>query len=271
MMDSRVPTIVQNVLDEYISLCNERIPHTLEGLYLHGSLALNAYLPHSSDIDFVAVTNRHLSEIDVETLSQIHQTLASKYPKPGMDGYYLQWEELGQIQTGNKTYPYYNQGEMTSSSGEHNAIACWILKTKGINILGPEKTTLHFDVHPQDLIDYVHTNMNTYWLSQMKSMEKLLILPNEIVDGAIEWCILGMLRQYYTLKEHDIISKVEAGEYALQHLSERWHKIIKEAIRIRIGGEMQSYSSKEQRIHDTIECMEYILNYCNDIRRVDSP
>ncbi|WP_277674507.1 aminoglycoside adenylyltransferase domain-containing protein, partial [Piscibacillus halophilus] len=49
----------------------------------------------------------------------------------------------------------------------------------------------------------------------------------------VEWTVLGLLRQYYTLMEKDIISKLEAGYYGLEILPTKWHPIIQEAINIR--------------------------------------
>lgn len=43
-MDSRVPLSVQDILSIYMSLFRDLIPEALEGLYLHGSIALNAYI-----------------------------------------------------------------------------------------------------------------------------------------------------------------------------------------------------------------------------------
>ena len=57
-----IPRIVDSVINEYITLFNEHLPETIEGLYIHGSIALNAYVEDSSDIDFITITNRALAE-----------------------------------------------------------------------------------------------------------------------------------------------------------------------------------------------------------------
>jgi len=109
-MDQRVPIQVQDVLTEYISRFHEGLPHTLEGLYLQGSIALNAYLDGTSDIDFKSLA---------------------------------------------------------------------------------------------------------------------FLMPNRFSDQELQWCMTGMLRQFYTLCEYEIISKVEAGNYAIDVMPERWHHIIR--------------------------------------------
>lgn len=267
-MDSKVPIPVQNILSEYIDLFHERIPDTLEGLYLHGSIALNAYINGSSDIDFMAIVNHHLTEQEVNILSTIHRELKKKYKKTEMDGCYLLWEDIGKQETETKKCLYANLGKVGRSI-EINPITWWILRDKGISIIGPEITSFHFDVDESDLADYVRNNMNTYWLNRMNTIARFKrivpLLPNKLVDWQVQWCITGMLRQFYTLREHEIISKVDACKYAIHYMPERWHNIMKETISIREGLNVRYCDSKKQRVNDTIQCMNYIINRCNTI------
>ncbi|RJS50134.1 aminoglycoside adenylyltransferase domain-containing protein [Bacillus sp. PK3_68] len=266
-MDQKVPTPVQNILNEYISLFHERIPNTLEGLYLHGSIALNAYIHGSSDIDFIAIVNRQLTEAEIKILSNTHRSLTNKYKKTGMDGCYLLWEDIGKKQTETKKCLYVNEGKVGWSNHEINPVTWWILKNKGISMIGPDVTSFHFDVDKSDLTDYVLNNMNTYWLNRISTMKRFermaLLLPNKFLEQELQWSITGMLRQFYTLKEHEIISKVDAGKYAINYMPDRWHNIIREAISIQEGVGVRYYNSKKRRINDTLQCMDYILNYCN--------
>ncbi|MED3572682.1 aminoglycoside adenylyltransferase domain-containing protein [Cytobacillus praedii] len=267
-MDSRVPLSVQKILSEYVSLFHERIPNTLEGLYLHGSIALNAYIDGSSDIDFVGIIKRHLTEAELKILADTHRELADKYKQTGMDGCYLLWEEMGKKETERKKCLYVNEGKVGWDNHAINPVTWWILKDKGINILGPKITSFHFEVNESDLTSYVINNMNTYWSNRIKRIERYkgiaILLPNKIVDGEIQWSITGMLRQFYTLKKHDVISKVDAGKFAISYMPKRWHSIIQEAISIREGLNVRYFDSKKQRINDTLQCMKYILDYCNE-------
>ena len=89
-----IPRIVDTVINEYITLFNEHLSETIEGLYIHGSIALNAYVEDSSDIDFITITNRPLAEEDSSALSYIHSTIAKKYKKPELDGVYIHWRDI---------------------------------------------------------------------------------------------------------------------------------------------------------------------------------
>ncbi len=265
-MKQQIPQLVTEVMNDYISLVNKRFPKLLEGVYIQGSIALDAYVEGSSDIDFVTVMSRRLLEVDIDVLSEIHREIANTYNSIEMDGVYIVWDDLGKLAIHENSYPVYNSGEIRIET-YINPITWWLLKTKGICIVGPERTSFTYETSPRDLTAYVNSNMNSYWANQTTSLESAFGEINkyskEEIDTAIEWSVLGLIRQYYTLKEHDIISKVDAGEYGLKHVPTEWHPIIKEAISIRKGVKNNHYTSEEQRVKDTIGFSKYIISYCN--------
>lgn len=249
----KIPVSVQSVLNEYMTLLNEQLPNTLVGLYLHSSIALNAFVENSSDIDFLTIINHRLATSEAAILYEIHQSIA-RNSKPDMDGYYLIQEEIGSQAEG----LYYNGGQLQDKT-VINPVTWWILKNKGIPVLGEE---LNIAVDRMDLLSYVSENMNTYWANRIRKIEDsdpLLLLPKEFLNEEIQWSILGILRQYYTLREHDIISKLGAGEYALKHVPEEWHHIINEAIQIRKGTGKTFFESEKKRLDTASLFMEYIL------------
>lgn len=264
-----IPVLVKNVLDYYIALVNDRLPKTLEGVYIQGSIALDAYVENSSDIDFITITNRRLQAADAIVLSGIHSKIANQFQIPEMDGVYIIKEDLGMLDLGNENYLNYNNGKM-SYRADFDPIIWWILKTKGLRIIGSESHSFKYDIQSNHLVSYVHENMNSYWVQRVQRLDnssvELSNFPTKDIETEIEWSVLGLLRQFYTLKEHDIISKLGAGEYALLHLPIEWHPIIKEAINIRKGNKEKIFTSDKERIETTIRFSQYIIHYCNQIK-----
>jgi len=209
-----------------------------------------------------------LLEADVFVLTEIHSKIANGYKNPELDGVYIVRRDLGRLNLSDEKHLNYNSGKLSCSSN-FDPIIWWILKTKGIKIVGTEQTALDFDIHPKQLIYYVNENMNSYWAQRVEKMETSITeldnLPTEDIDYEIEWTVLGLLRQFYSLKEHDIISKLGAGEYALIHIPDEWHPIIKEAINIRKGEKMNIFTSDKDRIDMTICFSKYIIHYCNQV------
>jgi hypothetical protein len=263
----RLHNSINQVLSEYINLWKERLPNRLEGLYIHGSIVLDAFIDDSSDIDFVIMTNNRLTEKEVKVLSDIHTVIAGKFDKPKLDGSFIIWKDLGKIQTEhNDSYPYYNEGKIEFTS-EFNPITWWLLKNKGISILGPDITQETFNTDSSLLTTYVIENMNSYWAGRVHNMEnsieRVVNLPVKDIDEEVEWSVLGLLRQYYTLKEKGIISKVGAGEYGLLNLPEEWHSIITEALNIRKNIRVRIFNSEEKRLHETLNFSKFLIQYCN--------
>lgn len=109
-MTADIPSPVQQVLQEYMSLVQQTLPGMLVGLYLQGSLALGAYNDGLSDIDFIAITSRRCTTTDIAVLRMIHQRVAQHYPSRQMEGCYLQWADLGQFEDTIPPHPYAQNG-----------------------------------------------------------------------------------------------------------------------------------------------------------------
>ncbi len=233
-MATGIPQPVQRVLHTYTGLVNEALPGLLEGLYLHGSVALGAFNLGLSDIDFIAITRRRCAADDIVGLRAIHHILAHKYPDVQLEGSYLQWPDLGQLEDTIPPHPHVHDGSL-QSSGYHdvNGVTWWILKHRGIAIIGPPPDQLHIHVDWENLLATMHHNLNTYWASFTTNPRRMAWL---LRDYGIQWAVLGVLRQFYTFHTRAIASKTEAGIYGLRHLPPQWHQLIQEAINIRAGG-----------------------------------
>jgi Domain of unknown function (DUF4111) len=232
-MSTDVPQPVLLVLNEYTSLVNEALPSLLAGLYLHGSLALGAFNPRLSDIDFITITSRRCTPSDIDTLRAVHHTLAQRYPHAQLEGSYLQWHDVGRFEDTMPPHPYIHDG-ILHPSGYHdiNAITWWILKHRGIAVVGPTPDQLDIHVDWDDLLAKMHHNLNTYWARFTTNPRRMAWL---LTDYGIQWAVLGVLRQFYTFREHAITSKEGAGMYGLVHTPRQWHQLIQEAINIRAG------------------------------------
>ncbi|TMU87535.1 DUF4111 domain-containing protein [Bacillus sp. BHET2] len=272
------PSVVETVLNEYITLLNNLLPDLVQGLYLHGSIALEAYENNSSDIDFITVLNRRLTEDELNLLSFVHQQVKVQYPKPEMDGVYILIEDIGMLNSNIKDesalYPYYNKGELKRGKYfNFNPITWYLFQHKGVKVLGPEISSYDVVISSKQLVSYVLTNMNSYWFGRTQwlenSIDEVKTFPTDVIDTELEWSVLGLLRQFYTLKEIDIVSKLGAGEYGLLHLPEEWSSIIKEAMNIRKGLKKRNFKSEEERVNCTLMFMRYIIEYCNEFYQVN--
>src|SRR5204863_3066050 len=85
--------LVRDVVAAYLTTVDREAPALIEALYLVGSVPLDDFHPAASDIDFLAVTSRPLSEADLSALTRTHAALAARYRRPFFDGSSVTWPD----------------------------------------------------------------------------------------------------------------------------------------------------------------------------------
>jgi hypothetical protein len=256
-----LPHVVQAVIDDYVTRVQAELPGLMVGMYLHGSLALDAFTPEFSDIDFIAVTSRRCTDGDVEHLAAIHQAVERTHPQPALQGSYLQACDLGKFEDTIEPQPCYSDGVLRPS-GHHdiNAVTWWLLKNRGVVIVGTDPKELSFSVDWDRLTADMKINLNTYWVRFTHDPARIAWL---LSDYGIQWTVLGVLRQYYTFTEKSITSKASAGEYALKHLPVKWHKLVQEALNIRNRNHATLYRSRLGRGVEAFRFIKLVIRLCN--------
>ncbi len=254
-MDAHVPEVIQPVIQTFLERLDAQLPGLVTAFYLHGSIALDAFDELFSDIDFVAVISRPCSSQEFNTLKSIHQAVTQQYATWGLDGIYVTIDLAQPLQNAITTHAQYNEGVF--SVGKHtrvNLVTWWTILNKGITMRGESPQTLPFSVTWDQIIPDMKHNLNTYWRGFTTDLAYIFWLFS---DNGLQWAALGVLRQLYSFKTHDITSKVGAGEFALLHLPERWHKLIHEALYIRQHDPTRLFKSKFAR---TIEAYRFMRN-----------
>ncbi|MBZ0291013.1 MAG: DUF4111 domain-containing protein [Anaerolineae bacterium] len=255
------PPLLQPLFEDYLRTMQRELPGYITGFYLHGSLALGAFQPHTSDIDCITTISRRSTDDDVTRLAAIHQALETRYPDWPLSVSYLQWGDLGQFESNIEPYPCYHDSVLHPRSyNDINAVTWWLLKHRGVTLYGPSTDTMDFTIDWDRLVAEMHDNMNTYWAGFTRKPARIAWLWS---DYGVQWAVLGVLRQFYTFREQAITSKVGAGEYALEQLPARWHPIIQEALTIRNQAGPSRYRSRATRARDAFLFLRYVIRFCN--------
>ncbi len=262
-MSAEIPEAIKPLVDAYIATIETELPGFMSAFYLHGSIALGDFHPRSSDIDFVTVISRQSTAHDLESLKCIHHTLKRKYPQGKLSGSYLQARDLGQANANIQPHPHYDNGVVRVSGFQEMAfVTWWTLKYHGLALVGPELHALHIAQDWDEFIVATRENMSSYWVRFTREPVHMAWL---LWDYGIQWAVLGVLRQFYTLNERYIASKTRAGEYGLAQLPARWHRIIQEALSIRNQSEIRSslYGSRLNRAVDALRFLRFLIDLCN--------
>jgi len=266
----KIPEKVKEITDEHTKMIESSLPNFLETYYIYGSVSLGAFNYGKSDIDFIAIMKRRATEADISTLKKIHSDMQKRFRKTILDGMYLLKDDMESLNDKSEiSCLRFNDGEFKGINiFDRNSINAFELKKYGIDLKGQEIGSLNYTVDFDILISKMRVNLNSYWLkwvSARKRFPSIEYMALLISPKAIEWGVLGVSRLYYTFKEKDITSKVGAGEYALHTVPQKWHKIIKESMRLRKDNKRSYYNNIFERRNNAIDYIDYIIKESNGL------
>ncbi|WP_010274173.1 nucleotidyltransferase domain-containing protein [Paenibacillus senegalensis] len=271
MIPADVTKIMKRLGDELY----KKLDSQLIAIYLYGSTVLDAYVPGKSDIDFIVVLKQSASEADYQAIREAHEEVERQIPGFTIMGAYLSEEDLGKSDHEISRFPtYYNKQLHGDGRGaDINPVTWWLLLHYGVCVYG-QAVPLQYDISKEKLSGYVLSNMNTYWVNwihrlqakqQEASRHLAAALDERELDETVEWCVLGMLRQYYTLREGAVTSKLGAAEYGLKVAPKAWHGLIREAAAIKNKEPQRFYSHSSSRLQDLIELLQWIHAESNQV------
>jgi hypothetical protein len=228
--------MVTEAVVDYLNAVDERAPGLVEGFYLEGSAALGDFQPHTSDIDFVAVTATRPDATALAALAEVHDRLRDRR-KPFLDGVYVTWDDLPRGGTDARRRPRSHEGRLAAEGSPPNPITWHTLARYGVPLRGPQPAELEIWTDPELLASWTTGNLDTYWRRRLDRSARLATLRGlaSLSDFETAWTVTGVTRLHYTLATGNITSKQGACHYALGTFAPQWHRIVREALRLRRG------------------------------------
>jgi hypothetical protein len=232
----RLPERVRDVVDAYLEAVDDEARGLVEGLYLTGSTALGDFRPHTSDIDFLAVTSNPPDVAGAAALGRAHVRLRKRHRGPFFDGQYVTWDDLAHDPRSAAPGPHSYLGRFhPSGRGACDPVTWHTVARHGIPCRGPEPAAFAIWADRAALASWTLDNFDSYWRPLLRRARRLSdpwVLTAFTSYGAV-WIVLGVCRLHYTLATGEIGSKEEAGGYGLRTFSRQWHRVLDEALRIR--------------------------------------
>ncbi len=213
------------MLEALLAGLREGLGENLVGVYLRGSLALGEFIPATSDVDVLAVTERSVTDAEFALLAAFHARLAAM-PNPyanRMEIAYIDRAALRRFQPGQR-HPTLGQGEALawSEHRENWILERWSVREHGVTLLGPEPRTLIDSVSSADLRGAVRVRLRDWaeWADQPDDPDWLL--PRSHKAYVIE----TMCRALYTLARGVLCTKPCAVAWAMATLPEPWRSTV---------------------------------------------
>lgn len=214
---------VRAMLDALLPGIQAALGPDLVGVYLRGSLALGDFDPVTSDIDFLVVTERPVTEGQFVALADLHRRLAT-LPSPyahHLEGSYIDRAALRRFGPHERRHPSVGP-DWAFDWGDHGedwVLERWIVRERGVTLLGPDSKSLMEPVTPQELKDAVRAQLR-WWASLPDAPDWLLRRSYQA------FAVETMCRAHLTLRTGELPSKPRAAAWALGALPGEWRPLV---------------------------------------------
>lgn len=242
----------------FLALLRRNTGDLIQGLHLTGSIADGDFRPGRSDLDFVAVLSRQLTDDDAEALVVVHRSYRTDPTLPSLDGVWLTADELRAGPDAVADGPTSQQSDfVVVARGNRNPVT-WFSLPDAVTLIGE----LDRDALWQDrdrLVSWVRENADSYWRRLLSRASSISPSSLATLGRALPmWGVLGISRLHYTQRTGLIASKSAAGEWALTAFDPRWRPIIEEALAYR-RGEPSKYRNPFARRRDALAFVEMAI------------
>lgn len=225
------------------------------GMYIGGSIANNSFHCETSDIDCYIITKNKLSKNLSQKIEAMHKKFYSsklKYVKK-IEVSYIPQKDLLNFDPSDMR-PYFNEGHYyLAQYGNNFLIELYVLREKGIAIVGPEIKCLIKEISIQNLKLAIQKNLQEYWKITLNDHSKFIRSDYQV------FAILTMCRTLYSLETSSITSKIKAAQWAMQKLDAKWEGLIEQAL-------TWVPSQEINKFEETQRFVKYVLNKSHEYK-----
>ena len=264
-METQLPVSLQPLIAAYLKVLEPLCSH-FYGIYIYGSIALDAFEEQESDIDIIALMQGEWTSYELAQLEAVHAQLLREQPlSKRLDVQYLPFRDLGKMAT-IAPHPILRDGKFVSAThGDLNAVTWWITKHQGIRLRGPEPSALPLEVAWKDVLATMRYNLDSYWASKAKRPYLFWF------DYWVMTAVATLCRILTAIEEGEIIAKSPALLRWRDRFPERWQLLLDEAWRIRHHLHQSSlYRNRIQRMRETLAFIEYVRKRGHEVLATSS-
>jgi predicted nucleotidyltransferase len=201
------------------------------GMYLYGSLSSGDFNPETSDVDFLVITEKILSEEIISKLEEMHnKTWATSLKRAGkLEGAYIYKELIRKHDPNGVPCPTINEGKFyLDRPGSDWVIQRHVVREYGVVLDGPDPKTLIDFVSPEDIRNSIMGVLREWWYPMLENPQWL----RENDDGYRSFAVITMCRVLHGLEHGIITSKPKAVHWARTKVDSRWHSLMDDAVAV---------------------------------------
>lgn len=225
-----LPAEVAEVCTTWLALVDDCAPGLVTGLHVRGGVGFGEFVPGVSDVDMVAVLAHRPSYAEVDALEESHALLGERGLVAPLDGIHLTAADLEGDPDDCPDVPCVLHGWFEAEGRYDVSPVGWHeLAFHSVSVRGglPPVWSDH-----DRLLAFTREALATEWAGFAASLAKF---PSEAATDAATWHVLGAARLLHLVQTGEQTSKSAAGRWGLATLDDRWHPVLREALRVRAG------------------------------------
>ena len=216
-------TELDEVLGDLVSRVREILPDNLVGLCMQGSIAVGDFDEHS-DADFVVVTVEELTERQVVDLQAMHARIfdCGKEWAKHLEGSYFPKAVLRNLSSAGGKLWYLDNGHRQMERSRHcnTIVVRWIVRERGVTLVGPDPTTLIDPIPAATLQREIGEEIRSWCREILENQDRY---RNRFYQGFI---VLNLSRMLHDYRMGCISSKRTGADWAKEILDPSWSDLI---------------------------------------------
>lgn len=226
-LDDQRPTPyhdLNRVLQELVSDVRMLLREDFIGAYLQGSFAVGDFDLHS-DVDFVIVVQRDLTQVQVDALQEMHErihNINSRWAKHLEGSYFPKDVILSSPRRGDELW-YIDNGARSLIRSDHcnTLLVRFIVREQGVTLAGPPPETLIEPILPDTLRSEIFETLNEWGQKILRDPE---IVNNRFYQA---YAVLNYCRMLHDLHRGQAGSKLAGAEWMICNgLAKEWAGLI---------------------------------------------
>lgn len=255
---------LRDVLRAFVKEISAALGENLVGVYLVGSVASGDF-DLDSDVDFLVVTKAALTEMEMKPLQEIQTKIHAMecYPAKHLEGSYISLADLNDGSgVGKKKLYYFDNGNTTYELSTHDNQwhVRWILRERGIPLLGPAPGTLLPPIPAHKLAGEVRAVMLQIHDLFRQEIDRPLSFFNTRFGQS--FTVLTCCRILHTLSTGTVQSKKAGMVWARKALDPRWIPLVDLAWAERDGVRFElkiRQRAQPALLSETLEFIQYAI------------
>lgn len=227
--------VIERFTQESVRILREN----LVGVYLHGSAVMGCFQPKKSDLDFIVVVKEMMSNDVKKAFMEMIVALNAEGPAKGIEMSIVRREVCDPFVYPTPFELHFSvgclgwyledpEGFIQKMNGTDKDLAAHftVIRTRGKCLYGAPIEEVLGEVPQQDYIDSI-------WYDIENAADE--------IDENTMYLTLNLARVLAYLKEKKVLSKQEGGEWGIRNLPEKYHGLLREALR-EYQGEEPAYN-----------------------------